>query len=56
MFKKGEVSGMEIQHDSWCKTLKTGSGMDCNCDPDIHSENKELADIIKNALDKKEFK
>jgi len=44
MFKKGEVTVVEIQHDSWCKTLKTGSGLDCNCDTDfsINSEDKEF--------------
>ena len=21
------------QHDDWCKTLKTGRGGDCNCNP-----------------------
>ena len=42
MFKEGEVTIIEIQHDSWCKTLKTGSGLDCNCDPDVHSEDKEF--------------
>lgn len=56
MLKKGEVTVVEIRHDSWCKTLKTGSGLDCDCDADIHLEDQELADIIKNALDKGVFK
>ncbi len=25
---------LNVAHDSWCKTLKTGRGQDCNCDPD----------------------
>ena len=29
----GVVLMQEFQHDSWCRTLKTGNGNDCNCDP-----------------------
>lgn len=25
----------EHRHDDWCQTLKTGSGLDCNCEPDV---------------------
>ena len=54
MFKKGEVTVVEIQHDSWCKTLKTGSGLDCNCDTDIHSEDKEFMAMVNAAFRKGE--
>jgi len=50
MLKKGEVTVVEIQHDSWCKTLKTGSGLDCNCDADIHSEDQEFMAMVNAAL------
>lgn len=23
-----------VQHDAWCKTLRTGHGSDCSCTPD----------------------
>lgn len=25
---------VQLRHDGWCKTLKTGHGDDCNCNPD----------------------
>ena len=50
MLKKGEVTVVEIQHDSWCKTLKTGSGLDCNCDADIYSEDKEFMAMVNAAF------
>ena len=30
----GAVLMFELQHDTWCRTLKTGNGNDCNCNPD----------------------
>lgn len=33
----GGVSGVmvvQLAHDDWCATLKTGRGGDCNCTPD----------------------
>jgi hypothetical protein len=24
-----------VAHDSWCKTMNTGRGSDCNCNPEI---------------------
>ncbi len=32
-FPKGRVSHMMVRHDDWCKTLQTGNGEDCNCEP-----------------------
>jgi len=32
---KPGVHQMIFQHDDDCKTLKTGKGSDCTCDPDI---------------------
>jgi hypothetical protein len=25
---------LQLAHDDWCKTLKTGRSADCNCNPD----------------------
>ncbi|MBP5996967.1 MAG: hypothetical protein KA535_03365 [Azonexus sp.] len=30
---KGGFYYNTIEHDEWCKTLKTGHGEDCNCNP-----------------------
>ena len=34
-FAQGVVTHMCYSHDAHCKTLKTGNGFDCNCEPDI---------------------
>lgn len=26
---------LEVAHDDWCRTMKTGNGSDCNCNPVI---------------------
>lgn len=31
--KKGCMNILRIEHDDWCKTLTSGSGDDCNCQP-----------------------
>ena len=33
LVKGGGVTIINICHDDWCKTLKTGNGADCNCNP-----------------------
>ena len=35
---------MEYQHDDWCKTLRTGRGSDCNCNPDMKVFRVKVAD------------
>ncbi len=30
----GGVFHMCVAHDAWCKTLTTGNGSDCNCNPE----------------------
>jgi hypothetical protein len=41
---RGRVIHTVFRHDSWCNTLNGGSGLDCNCDPEIthHLQPKEL--------------
>jgi hypothetical protein len=34
-FAPGQVTHACYSHDSHCKTLKTGNGFDCNCNPDV---------------------
>jgi len=31
--KKGCIYILRVEHDDWCETLKSGSGLDCNCNP-----------------------
>jgi len=33
LIKPGAINMINICHDDWCKTLKTGDGNDCNCNP-----------------------
>jgi hypothetical protein len=32
-FKEDCINILRIEHDDWCETLKSGSGLDCNCSP-----------------------
>jgi len=34
-FAPGTVTHMCMSHDAHCKTLRTGSGFDCNCEPEL---------------------
>ena len=34
-FQVGAITHAVMNHDLWCKTMKTGSGHDCNCEPEI---------------------
>ena len=33
LIEGGGLIMVQIAHDDWCKTLKTGNGSDCNCNP-----------------------
>jgi hypothetical protein len=34
-FTPGMVTHMCFSHDDHCRTLQTGNGSDCNCNPDV---------------------
>lgn len=50
IFKPGTVSFMEVQHDSWCPTLTSGLGNDCQCTPTtrLHSDEERY---IRNVIE-----
>jgi hypothetical protein len=37
----GAVTFMEVRHESWCPTLASGKGGDCQCTPTTHLHNDE---------------
>jgi hypothetical protein len=34
-FAPGQVTHACVSHDKHCKTLRTGNGSDCTCNPDV---------------------
>jgi len=31
----GGVFHTQMAHEDWCKTMKTGNGSDCTCEPEV---------------------
>ena len=42
-FPTGSTSHINILHDDDCKTLKTGSGLDCRCNCEIQIGKKKYS-------------
>lgn len=47
LFESGGIVMLTVAHDDWCKTLKTGVGADCNCNPVESVETLKGADEIE---------
>ena len=35
--RPGTVNIVTVRHDGWCATIRTGSMLDCTCEPDVEA-------------------